>query len=108
MPMALAALEAGCHVLIEKPFSHSWEGVDELLEACSVSDRQSAVAYVYHAHPVLAAARDCLRSGEIGPVRQVTVHAGQPFSDCGQRMRRPITRTDVPVVVLSRTRLPIR
>ena len=47
----------GCHVLVEKPLSTTLEGIDELIG--EVHDRQltAAVAYVYRAHPALAAMR---------------------------------------------------
>src|SRR5262245_10735947 len=30
VPLALEAARRGCHLFIEKPLSHSWEGIDEL------------------------------------------------------------------------------
>jgi predicted dehydrogenase len=79
VPIALAALRAGCHVLIEKPLSNSLAGIDALLEACRDSAQQSAVAYIYHSYPVLDAARAWLRNNDLGPIQQVTVVTGQPF-----------------------------
>lgn len=79
VPIALAALRSGCHLLIEKPLSHSLTGIDELLELCAQSSQQASVAYVYHVYPVLAAARAFLRQVEFGPIQQVTVTTGQPF-----------------------------
>lgn len=43
VPVALAAARAGCHLFIEKPLSHSMEGLDTLVETV---DRQGLVAYV--------------------------------------------------------------
>ncbi len=77
--MATRAMEAGAHVLIEKPLSHSLEGIDGLIAVRDRRQRQAAVAYVLHVYPVLCEARDFLRSGQFGPVRQATVVAGQPF-----------------------------
>jgi predicted dehydrogenase len=79
IPLALQALAAGCHVLIEKPLSTSLAGVDDLLAARDRAGRQAAVAYVYHVFPFLVAAREFLARREFGPVLQVTVDAGQPF-----------------------------
>jgi predicted dehydrogenase len=79
VPMALRALAAGTHVLIEKPLSHALDGVDQLLAARDARRRQVAVAYVLHVYPYLVAARDFLRSGALGPVRQASVTSGQPF-----------------------------
>lgn len=79
VPLALQALGAGRHVLIEKPLSTSLAGVDELLAARDRSGRQAAVAYVYHVFPFLTAAREFIRRGDFGPVRHVTATSGQPF-----------------------------
>lgn len=79
LPLALQALAAGCHVLIEKPLSTSLNGVPELLAARDRVSRQAAVAYVYHLFPFLVAAREFLAPGAFGPVLQVTADAGQPF-----------------------------
>jgi Predicted dehydrogenases and related proteins len=77
--IATQAMEAGAHVLIEKPLSHSLAGIDELIATRDRRRRQAAVAYVLHAYPVLCDARDFLRSGHFGPIRQATVVTGQPF-----------------------------
>jgi predicted dehydrogenase len=79
VPMATSALVAGSHVLVEKPLSHSLVGVDELIRTRDRTGRQVAVAYVLHVYALLAAAREFLRHGEFGPVRQATVVTGQSF-----------------------------
>jgi len=78
--MATAALDAGSHVLVEKPLSQSLAGIDGLRAAHARSGRQAAVAYVMHTNPILVAAREFLRGGSFGPVRQATVVSGQDFS----------------------------
>ncbi len=79
IPIARAALDAGMHVLIEKPLSHSLAGLAELREAHTRSHRQAAVAYVMHVFPFLVEARAFLAGGELGPVLQASVSSGQPF-----------------------------
>jgi len=79
VPMARAALEAGKHVLIEKPLSQSLAGVDSLLQAHASSGRHASVAYIYRVVPVLAAAGAFLREGSLGPVLQATLNSGQHF-----------------------------
>src|ERR1043166_7255443 len=73
IPIACRALELGIHVLIEKPLSHSLEGVDELLRARDRSRCQAAVAYVLHQYPFLAEARAFLAKGQLGPVLHASV-----------------------------------
>ena len=79
VPMATAALEAGRHVLVEKPLSHSLDGLDGLLRARDRAGRQVAVAYVLRTYPILTEARAFLRGGPFGRMRQATVITGQPF-----------------------------
>jgi predicted dehydrogenase len=79
VPLAIQALEARRHVLIEKPLATSLAGVPDLLAAHARSGRQAAVAYVYHVFPFLAAARDFMARGEFGPVLQASATSGQPF-----------------------------
>jgi len=77
--LATQALHLGRHVLVEKPLSQSYQGVAELIAARDRSGRQASVAYVLHVYPLLCAARDFLRTGELGPVRHVTSTSGQYF-----------------------------
>jgi predicted dehydrogenase len=79
IPMAARVLQRGCHVLIEKPLSQSFTGVDDLVRAHALSGRQAAVAYVLHVYPLLIQAREFLRSGELGDIRHVTSTSGQYF-----------------------------
>lgn len=79
VPMAIQALAAGSHVLVEKPLSSTLAGLDELFQARERSGRQVAVAYVLHVYTLLAEAREFLRRDEFGPVRQATVVSGQCF-----------------------------
>jgi len=79
LPIALKLLQAGLHLLIEKPLAIDTTLVPEVRAAIARAQRFVAVAYVYHSMPWLAAARDCLRSGEVGPILQATVTAGQHF-----------------------------
>jgi predicted dehydrogenase len=79
VPLASAALLAGCHVLIEKPLSHSLEGTTELIATRHRRGRQVAVAYVYRVFPMLLRAQAHLRDVTTDPIQQVVVHSGQPF-----------------------------
>lgn len=79
VPMAIQALNARRHVLVEKPLSQSLEGIDELFRARECSGRQVAVAYVLHSYAVLNEAKAFLKRGDFGPVRQASVVSGQSF-----------------------------
>jgi len=77
--IAARCLNAGKHVLSEKPLALDLTGVDELIAARDRSGRFAAVAYVLHFVPGLQAARQFLAAGSFGPVRHATVNTGQYF-----------------------------
>lgn len=79
IPMALKALRAGKHALIEKPLAVDLQDVPELVAAHRASDLQVAVAYVQHAYPYLQEAREFLQSGELGAIKHVTFAGGSHF-----------------------------
>ena len=80
VPMAIQILEAGLHVLIEKPLSTSMKNVDRLRQLATESGRVAAVAYVYRAHPAIRGMKVALDSGRFGAARQLVVTAGQNFA----------------------------
>lgn len=77
--MGIKSLQSGCHTLLEKPLSNSLKGVDELIAAREQSGKKIAVAYTSWVMPFLCQARDFIKGGGIGPVRQVAMIAGQAF-----------------------------
>lgn len=79
VPMALAAMRAGKHVLIEKPLAVSLDDIDTLLALEKESGLHAATAYVQHVFPFLVEARDFIRSEALGPVKLVTLNSGHHF-----------------------------
>jgi predicted dehydrogenase len=79
VPQSTTLLQAGLHVLIEKPLSIAVDGVCELKALADERDLTAAVAYVYRAFPVLAAMRQAIKSGRFGTPRQLTAVCGQHF-----------------------------
>ena len=65
-PMTIQSLQAGKHVLVEKPMAMSVEECDQMIAAAKDAHRLLAVGLTHHFHPVPAAARDLLRSGKLG------------------------------------------
>ena len=76
---ATKLIEAGVHVLIEKPLSISTEGIDRLKAVAAERQVTVGVAYVLRSYPVLAAMREALQSGRFGTPRQMTTVCGQHF-----------------------------
>jgi predicted dehydrogenase len=79
LPMARQLLEAGLHLLIEKPLATDQTLVPEVREAIARSGRVVAVAYVYHFMAAVAAARSAILRGELGRLLEASVVSGQHF-----------------------------
>jgi len=69
----------GVSVLIEKPLSVTFDGLDEFQSACAASTAKVAVAYVYRANPVLASMSEAIAAGTFGRPLQFTAVTGQNF-----------------------------
>nr|WP_246345074.1 Gfo/Idh/MocA family oxidoreductase [Conexibacter arvalis] len=69
LPLARAALEAGKHVICEKPLALDDDGAAELVAAASAGGLQAAVPFVYRYYPMVREARERLRGGRSGPLR---------------------------------------
>lgn len=64
--MAIQALEAGKHVLVEKPIALSMEDADRMLAAADANARHLMVAHVLPFFPPYAFALEAVRSGRYG------------------------------------------
>jgi len=69
--VTLAALEAGKHVLVEKPIALSLDDADAMLAAAQKSGRLLMVAHVLRFFPAFAEARALVQSGDYGALRGV-------------------------------------
>lgn len=79
LPLALRGLEAGKHLLIEKPLAVDLTQVEAVRAAMAGKALHVAVAYVYHTMPWVQALRQALLDGVIGEPKHATVVAGQHF-----------------------------
>jgi predicted dehydrogenase len=66
-----AFLEAGFHVLCEKPMTTTVEEAEEIVRMAERMGRICAVNYCYSAYPMVRQARAMVRAGEVGRVRLV-------------------------------------
>ena len=69
--MALAALEVGAHVYLEKPFTLTLSEADELLRLAAEKERRIAVAHVTRCAPIVLRLEKALREGLIGEVLEI-------------------------------------
>lgn len=70
----IAALEAGKHVLCEKPFAMNAEEARAMVVAAERAGRHLIEAYHYRFHPLFARVLDQVASGRIGAVREIDAH----------------------------------
>jgi predicted dehydrogenase len=72
--IALAALEAGKHVLCEKPLANTVAEAEEMTDAAERAAKRgvwSAVGFNYRRVPALALARRLIESGRLGDIRHI-------------------------------------
>jgi len=76
--VASAALEAGKHVLCEKPLAPNLEECKAILTAASRANRVVATGFNHRYFPNVEFVRQVILSGQIGNVRHVRAYAGHP------------------------------
>lgn len=72
--LARAALEAGKHVLVEKPIALTSADASRMVEAAAAAGRVLMVGHVMRYHTAFAALVDQVRAGRIGAVRHIQSH----------------------------------
>ena len=75
--IALSAAQAGCHLFIEKPLSHNYDGVEELITLVERKNLIAMVGYQMRFHPCLQRLQSLLQQQAIGRVLAVRVEVGQ-------------------------------
>jgi predicted dehydrogenase len=81
VPVALAAARAFAHVFVEKPLSHSREGIGTLRAEVARRSLVALVGFQYRFHPGLRRARQWLLDGAIGEPVAARVHWGEYLPD---------------------------
>lgn len=79
-PLSIKALEAGLHVLCEKPFSVSVENVDAMFAAAQANDRVIAEAFMYRHHPQCKKIGELIESGKLGEVVSLSAAFSFPIA----------------------------
>ena len=88
--LVVDALEAGCHVLVEKPIAATLEEADDLVARAASAKRVLAVGHIERYNPAVIELKRRLAGGQLGRVFQMNARRLGPFP---QRIR------DVGVVV---------
>ena len=76
-PMARAFVEAGFHVVCDKPLVHTVAQADELVRLVADRGTVFAVTYNYSGYPMIRQAREMVRNGILGEIRKVVVEYHQ-------------------------------
>ena len=79
--MTRRALEAGCHVFIEKPLAYTQEGVAEIKALAEKKGLALMVGFCFRYHEVLLRAKKLLDEGCIGRLINVRAFMGEPFAE---------------------------
>jgi predicted dehydrogenase len=81
-------LAAGKHVLCEKPLAPDVEDGEAMVAAAERSDRVTAIGLTFRRSPAIAAVREQVRDGALGPVQQFT---GRYWTDYGADPDAPMS-----------------
>lgn len=85
-PLAKAFLEAGFHVMCEKPMTLTVEEAESLKRLVRKTRRTFGLMHNYVGYPMVKLARDLVRRGETGRIRKVVAEYSQGW------LARPIER----------------
>src|SRR5262249_17419403 len=83
------ALEAGKHVLCEKPMGRRVEAVDRAYDAAERAGRLLMEAFMYRHHPQTHMTQELVRDGSIGELRQLRCHFSFMLTDEANVRLRP-------------------
>jgi predicted dehydrogenase len=76
---AMDALQAGCHVFVEKPLSTNLQEAADIVALARARDLKVGVGHQYRLAPSLVEARRRLAEGAIGPLRLVSATLARPW-----------------------------
>jgi predicted dehydrogenase len=75
--VAIPAVRDGCHLLLEKPVSHSMDRIVELEQTARLSEAKILVGYQFRFHPGLQTISELLVNEAIGKPLSVRAHWGE-------------------------------
>ena len=77
LDVAIPAAEAGCHILLEKPVSHSLERLDVLQHIAQKNGSKILVGFQFRYHPILNKGRELIQNDALGKVLTIHAHWGE-------------------------------
>jgi len=79
--IAQRAASAGCHLFIEKPLSHTFEGVDRLRETVASQSLTVLIGCQWRRHPCVRWLRELLQAGTLGRLVRVEIEYSEYLPD---------------------------
>jgi len=79
LPMTLAALDAGAHVLVEKPIAATRAEAEEMIVAAGRAGRMLTVGHIERFNPAIRELRRRLAAGELGRIFEIRATRLGPF-----------------------------
>lgn len=76
---AIAFLEAGIHVICDKPLAATMEQAEAIAAAVKSSGKQFILTHNYTGYPLIRQAREMVQAGELGDIRLVQVEYAQDW-----------------------------
>ena len=99
---AIAALDKGCHLMVEKPLTTNAADARDLIARAEARGKQIVVPYGWNFKPWTDRARELIGRGEIGRIEHIALQmasglddlfAGQPMKETESHMFRPLAST---------------
>ena len=79
LEVARLALQAGCHVLVEKPMATDLTEAQALIDAAEAVQRQLMVGHIVRFDPAVRALKEHIAAGELGRIHQIVCRRIGPF-----------------------------
>lgn len=93
---AVAALEAGAHVFVEKPLAPTLVDAERVVEAARRTDRKLVIGYILRHHPSYASF--VARAREVGPPFVMRMNLNQQSSGAAWEIHKRLMQSTSPVV----------
>jgi myo-inositol 2-dehydrogenase / D-chiro-inositol 1-dehydrogenase len=81
--VALQALDAGCHVLVEKPLALTLDDADALIAKAHGRPLRAAMGFHMRWHRLVRRAREVVQSGQLGAIESIQTVWNSPRPDKG-------------------------
>jgi predicted dehydrogenase len=81
LEIAQRAANAGCHLFIEKPVSHSLDGVGQLVDTVAARRLVTLVGCQWRFHPCVRRLKELITSGKLGEIRGAEIDYAEYLPD---------------------------